>query len=48
MYKYLEGGYKENKARVFSLVSSDKTKGNGHKQEVSSEYQESLFCYKDD
>jgi len=31
MYKYLKEGCKEDRVRVFAVVPSDKTKGNGHK-----------------
>ncbi|GAB0177744.1 translation initiation factor IF-2-like [Grus japonensis] len=33
MYKYLKGGWKEDVARLFSVVPSDRTRGDGHKVE---------------
>jgi len=31
VYKRLKGGYKKDRARLFLVVPSDRTRGNGHK-----------------
>lgn len=46
VYKYLKIlRYEEDRARLLSVVPSDKNGGNGHKlkQEIPSEHQEMLF-----
>ncbi len=46
VYKYLTGVCKEDRARLFSVVPSAKTRGKEHKpkhRRVSSEHQETLF-----
>lgn len=44
VYKYWEGGYKNDGARLFSLVPSDWKRGNGHKlkHRKHSEHEETL------
>lgn len=32
-YKFLKGGCKKDRARLFSELSSDRTRGNGHRME---------------
>lgn len=47
IFKYLKRGCKEDEARIFSVLPSDRTRGSEHKmeQEVPSEHQEVLiYC----
>lgn len=50
VYKLLKGMYKEDKARLFLMVFSDRTKGNGHRvkygsgQEVPLDHLQILHC----
>jgi len=46
VYIYMKGGYKEHRARLFSVVSSDKARSNGHKlkhQKVHQTIRKHLF-----
>jgi len=46
--KYLNRDCKENGARLFSVVPSERIGGNAHKQQVPSEHQETLlYCEHD-
>lgn len=44
MYKHLTGGYKEEGARLFSVMLSDRMRGNGHRlKNIKFEHKKNLF-----
>lgn len=45
MYKYLKGGGKDDRARPFSVVSSEVTRGSGHKPKHRKFYLNLRKCF---
>lgn len=45
VYKYLKVGYKQDRARIFSVVPGDRGSGQKLKQEIPPEHQETIFLY---
>jgi len=50
VYKHLKGGYKDDEVRLFSMVPSDRARGNGHKLQHRrlTDHQETFFQYEGD